>query len=348
MRPFDIIIYGSYGYTGRLIVLEGLRRGLKILLAGRNVEQLSKQAGETGLEFEVAAIDDKSALDHIVARGKLVIHCAGPFLNTARRMVEACLRSGTHYADITGEYEVFELLATYHNEAREKGIVIMPGTGFDVVPSDCLAVHLHQRLPSATHLQLAFAMSKGGLSRGTSKTMVEGLGSGSVIREDGKLKHIALGSRTMVIDFGSFNRHTLCIPWGDVSTAYRSTGIPNIEVYSGVPEKTITMAKLSWIFNPVIRARWFKDFLLRRIDSRPAGPSAEKLSNGKSYLWGKVWDEQRSFEARLVTLNGYALTAKTAILISSRIIRETRSGFFTPAQYFGEHLILEIEGSQLT
>jgi short subunit dehydrogenase-like uncharacterized protein len=92
MRPFDVVIYGSYGFTGRLIVQEGLRCGLKILLAGRNVEQLNKQAEETGLEFEVAAIDDKYALDHIVARGKLVIHCAGPFRNTARGMVEALRR----------------------------------------------------------------------------------------------------------------------------------------------------------------------------------------------------------------------------------------------------------------
>jgi short subunit dehydrogenase-like uncharacterized protein len=348
MRDFDIVVYGSYGFTGQLIVRELQETASSILLAGRNHDQLQKQSDETGFPFEVASINDTNSLDALLSRGKLVIHCGGPFLMTAKPMVEACLRAGTHYTDITGEYQVFETLSTFHHAAVNKGIVVMPGTGFDVVPTDCLAVHLHRRHPSATHLQLAFAMSKGGLSRGTARTMVEGLGYGGVIRENGKLTKIDLGPRTKMIDFGSFTRNSLCIPWGDVSTSYRSTGIPNIEVYSGVPEKMIQSAKLSVLFNPLLRMRWIKDFLLRKVDRKPSGPSNENLRNGKSYLWGKVWDGQRSAEARLETPNGYLLTAKTSALIGSKIIRENRSGYFTPAQYFGEGLILEIEGSKLT
>lgn len=348
MRDFDIVVYGSYGYTGQLIVKEFKNTPIRILLAGRNLRDLTRQSGESGFPYQVASIEDPTSLDALLSRAKLVIHCAGPFQMTATSMVQACLRTGTHYTDITGEYQVFETLSAFHDAAVAKGIIVMPGTGFDVVPTDCLAVHLHHRHPAATHLQLGFAMSKGGLSRGTARTMIEGLGYGGVIRKNGKLTKIALGSLTKLIDFGSFKINALCIPWGDVSTAYRSTGIANIEVYSGVPEKMIRSAKLSRFLNPILRMRWVKNFLRSRIDRRSPGPSEENLRDGKSFIWGKATDGQRSVEARLETLNGYRLTARTAALISSRIFTDNRSGYFTPAQYFGPGLILEIEGSKLT
>ncbi len=101
------------------------------------------------------------ALKNLLKKGAVVIHCGGPFQYTAKAMADACLETKTHYTDITGEHQVFELLAGYDQKGKAAGIMIMPGTGFDVVPSDCLALHLKNRLPSATHLQLAFTMSKG-------------------------------------------------------------------------------------------------------------------------------------------------------------------------------------------
>jgi short subunit dehydrogenase-like uncharacterized protein len=198
---------------------------LKVVLAGRNDKALAEQSDLSGYPFEAVDIDDSVRLRDLISKAAVVIHCAGPFQFTAKAVVEACLETQTHYTDITGEHQVFEMLPSFDEKGKDAGIMILPGTGFDVVPSDCLALHLKNRLPSAAHLQLAFSMSKGGMSRGTSRTMIEGLGEGSMIRRDGKLVHIPLGGKVIDVAFQHYRTKALCIPWGDVSTAWRSTGI---------------------------------------------------------------------------------------------------------------------------
>jgi short subunit dehydrogenase-like uncharacterized protein len=343
MKP--IIIYGSYGYTGKLIVQECKSKNLNVILAGRKRDALQKQHEETGYPFEVVDVHDTPALKNLLQKGSMVLHCGGPFIYTAKSMVEACLELKIHYTDITGEYQVFEMLAEeYNDKARQAGIMIMPGTGFDVVPSDCLAVHLKIKLPSATHLQLAFAMSKGGLSRGTKKSMTEKLGSGSLIRRNGKLTVIPIGEKSMEVDFGSYRTKTLNIPWGDISTAWRSTGIPNIEVFAGATDKMIRNAKRSKYLNWLLRMRWVKNFMLKQIDKQPAGPTDEIRETGRAYLWGKVSDAAgNQFISTLEAPSGYALTAKTAVLIAEKILAGNfKPGYQTPAMMYGEDLILEI------
>lgn len=349
MKNYQVILYGSYGYTGELIAAECKAKELHVLLSGRDAVKLARQSDQVGYPFEPVDINDHKALVNLLRKGQLVIHCGGPFQYTAKQMAEACLETGTHYTDITGEYPVFELLSGYDHKAKTCNILIMPGVGFDVVPSDCLAVKLKDRLPGATHLQLAFSMSKGGLSRGTFKTMIESMGYGGMIRQGGNLVPVKLGDKVMEIDFGAFKTKALCIPWGDIATAWRSTGIPNIEVYSGVPEKTIYVAKVSRWFNGLLRQRWIKNYLLKKADERQSGPNHETREKGRSYLWGKAWDDRGHIvEARLETINGYSLTAKTAVLIAEKILtNKVRAGYFTPAQYFGEDLVLEIEGTKV-
>jgi short subunit dehydrogenase-like uncharacterized protein len=345
MSADTIILYGSYGYTGKIIAQECKAKNLNVILAGRNKASLQKQSEETGYPFEVVDISDSPALKNLLKKGSVVIHCGGPFQYTAKTMADACLETKTHYTDITGEHQVFELLAGYDKKGKDAGITIMPGTGFDVVPSDCLALHLKNRLPSATHLQLAFTMSKGGLSRGTSRTMTEGLGNGSLIRQDGKLTPINLGEKVLEIDFGSFKTPTLNIPWGDISTAWRSTGIPNIEVYTGATDSMIRNAKMSKYFNWLLRQRWVKSYLLKKTDQKPAGPSEEKRNAGRSFLWGKVWDGNgKECVTTLETVSGYTLTAKTAVLIVEKILSGNfKAGYQTPAMAYGADLIMEID-----
>jgi len=343
MKP--IIIYGSYGYTGKLIVQECKSKNLNVILAGRKRDALQKQHEETGYPFEVLDVNDTVALKNLLQKGSMVLHCGGPFIYTAKAMVDACLEAKIHYTDITGEYQVFEMLAEEYNEkAKQAGIMMMPGTGFDVVPSDCLALHLKKKLPTATHLQLAFAMSKGGLSRGTKKSMTEKLGSGSLIRRNGKLTVIPIGEKSMEVDFGSYKTKTLNIPWGDISTAFRSTGIPNIEVYAGATDKMIRNAKRSKYLNWLLRMRWVKDFMLKQIDKQPPGPNDEIRETGRSYLWGKVSDNAGNhFISTQEGPSGYALTAKSAVLITEKILAGNfKTGYQTPAMMYGENLIMEV------
>ncbi len=344
MSNTTLILYGSHGYTGRLIVEECRARNLKVILSGRNAGALRQQSEKTGYPFEVADVNDADALKNLLRKGAMIIHCAGPFQYTSKAMVQACLETKTHYTDITGESVVFEALSRLDGHGKQAGIMIMPGTGFDVVPSDCLALHLKNRLPSATHLQLAFASSGAGLSHGTAKTMVEGLGYGSAIRRDGKLTTVPTGSLTMEIDYGPFKIPSLNIPWGDISTAWRSTGIANIEVYIGSNKRQISAARKSNYFNWLLRMRWVKNFLIKQIDKRPAGPSDERRAGGRSFLWGKVWNDLGENRiSRLETLNGYTLTSKTAVLVAEKILRgDFKAGYQTPAMAYGADLILAL------
>jgi short subunit dehydrogenase-like uncharacterized protein len=346
-RNSTIILYGSYGYTGKLITEECKSRGLHVILSGRRDGPLEEQGRETGYPFEAADINDTVALNDVLKKGRVVIHCAGPFQHTARSMVEACLTTNTHYTDISGEYQVFEMLREYDAEGKKAGITILPGTGFDVVPSDCLSRYLKNQLPGAVRLELAFTLSGGGLSRGTAKTMVQGLGHGSVVRESGKLIHIPLGKKRKEIDFGFGTVTCLNIPWGDVSTAWYSTGIPNIEVYATAGKGMIIAAKVSHYFDWLLRTKWLKNFLFRVLDKRTAGPATNRINSTKTHLWGKVEDGSGHTRSALIeTLSGYKLTSKTSVLIAEKILDGSyETGFMTPSGAYGPDLILEIENT---
>ncbi len=347
--PNPIIVYGSYGYTGELIVEECKSKGIDIILAGRNKEVLQLQSKLTGFPFEVVDISDSANLCKLLEKGSMVIHAAGPFQFTAKAMAEACLKTKTHYTDITGEIGVFETMARLDAQAKTAGIALMPGVGFDVVPSDCLARHLKNRLPSATHLQLAFASNKGGLSRGTSKTMVEGMGLGGAIRKNGKIIPVPIHEGITEINYGAFQIPSLRIPWGDVSTAFYSTGIGNIEVFTGADKNSVKRAKMSRYLNWLLRMRFVKDYMLKQIDKKPAGPNEERRAASKMFLWGKAWDGNQEKISLLETVEGYTLTAKTSVLIAQKIMSGNyKPGFQTPSMAYGADLILEVSGSKRT
>ena len=341
-----LVIYGSTGYTGRLIVTEALARGLRPTLAGRNADAVRTQAQSLGLEWRAARIDDPTALDAALAGASVVLHCAGPFAHTWRAMSDACLRRRAHYLDITGEIAVFEGLARRDAEARAAGIMVLPGVGFDVVPSDCLAAHLAARLPNATRLSLAFR-ALGGASRGTLSTMIENLGSPGAIRRDGQIVPVPPAWRTRRIDFGDGKlRDATTIPWGDVSTAFHSTGIPNIEVYVSMRPAIRRAAVASRWLGPVLRSGVVRRMLLARVRGGPPGPSEAERERGVSLLWGEaVAPNGERAEARLRGASGYVLTAQTAVHLAAKALGgQTRAGFQTPSRAYGADVILEIPG----
>ena len=182
----SFLIYGANGYTGELITRYAVERGMTPILAGRNAIAVEALAKKHHLEYRVFSLDEKDRLDSALQEVEVVLHCAGPFSLTSRPMVEACLRNKKHYTDITGEIAVFEAMARLDQKAKDAGIMIMPGVGFDVVPSDCLARHLKDRLPSATNLTLAFYGKGSRISHGTQATMTMNIGNGGAIRRTAK------------------------------------------------------------------------------------------------------------------------------------------------------------------
>lgn len=341
----DWMIYGANGYTGRLIAAEAVRRGLCPVLAGRNADAVANLADESGLEYRVFSLEGADEVRDAVTGMRLVLHCAGPFSLTSLPMVRACLAESVHYLDITGEIGVFEAVHKLSEEARRADIVLMPGAGFDVVPSDCLAASLVESLPAATRLQLAFEAS-GGASPGTAKTSVEGLGAGGVVRQDGQLKKVPLAWKTRRVPFAHTERTVVTIPWGDVYTAFVSTGVPDIEVYMSVPPSRITqMRMLQWI-RPLLGTAVVQSFLKSRIESSVDGPSEQQRKDSWCQLWGEATSaDGRSVSATMTTPNGYDLTVTASLGIVEHLLgNDVEGGFYTPSLLMGSGFAASLPG----
>ncbi len=353
MNKENFLIYGSYGYTGQLITQLSLEQGFKPVLAGRNKERLISQANSLNLEYRVFDLDHPGETNDSLKEFVAVINCAGPFIHTYKKMVKGCLDAKTHYLDITGEIMVIEGLMAMNDEAKEAGIMVLPGAGFDVVPSDCLARYLKEQMPDAIELLLAITSvhnksgPKRGSSRGTTRTMFEGISSGTLIRDKGTLANVPLGWKTRVFDFGT-KKQFLCsiVSWGDVASAWWSTGIPHIETYMALPQKTIKMLKfinpIKWIFNWSL----IKRYLENKINQLPEGPSFEERHNSEMKIYGEVKNGAgHQMAALLTTPNGYSLTALSVLLIMQKILEGNAPiGFQTPSTAYTENLVMEIPG----
>lgn len=344
------LVYGANGYTGKLIAREAKARGMTPILAGRNAEQVRALAGELGLDHRVFGLGAEE-LQHGLQGVSLVLHCAGPFSSTCEPMLEACLAQRVHYLDITGEIDVFAHCHAQDARAQQAGIVVLPGAGFDVVPTDCTAAMLKQDLPDATHLVLAFDAG-GGFSPGTAKTSVEGLGNGGRVRVDGKLVRVPLGYKSRTFERPPTDiapasaRTAVTIPWGDVYTSHVSTGIPNVEVYTTVPPSSIAkLRRLRWL-GPLLRTKLVQDFLKSRVERSIKGPSESKRQGTESIVWGEVRNAAGQERTRRLRVpNGYDITVTAALGIVERLLRDAPAGgYYTPSKLMGADYVLALPG----
>lgn len=346
--PDPFIIYGANGYTGKLIAREAIARGLKPIVAGRNRDAIQRIANELDCPARVFGLDNVKDTSQNLHDVHAVLHCAGPFSVTARPMMEACIKARVHYLDITGEIDVIEAAAAMDAQAREAGVALLPAVGFDVVPTDCLAAILAAQLPSATHLMLAFR-GDGAVSPGTAKTALESMPNGARARIAGRIQKVPTLWKTREIPFRSGTRAAVTIGWGDVASAYYSTGIPNIETYMSMPRKQIRALRLARPFLFLLRFKFIQNQLRYRIERSVPGPSVAELATSRASIWGQVRDDQgRTVDATLETPGGYPLTVLTALACLERTLAgQAPAGFSTPSKAFGKDLILQMPGVEL-
>jgi len=343
--PSEFLLYGSTGFVGDAIARLAVQKGIRPILAGRNADRVKTQAKELGLEYRAFKLEDAKALDSALEDVIVVLHCAGPYVHTFQPMVDGCVRMHRHYLDITGEIPVYEAIAARDAQAKARGVMLLPGVGFDVVPTDCLAVHLKHRLPFATRLTLAF-QTKGpaGLPPGTQRTMIEYLPFGDRVRHQGRLVMPKRGMKTRLIDFGQGPVHAMRLTWGDVFMAYYSTGIPTIEDYVALPEALLRKMTLLNYLRPLFKPAAVRSFLKRRV--KP-GPTAEQRAKTFTHVWGEVEDDQgRKAVSRLHGPEaGVVWTARTAVAAVQKVLAGTVSpGFQTPALAYGADFVLACEG----
>ena len=345
------MIYGANGYTGRLAARFAKERHLNPILGGRRTEQIQPLAHELGFESRIFDLADPTVVARNLEDVTAVLHCAGPFSATSRPMLAGCLRAQTHYLDITGEIAVFEDIHSRGEEFRNAGIVVLPGVGFDVVPTDCLAAMLQRALPSATHLKLAFRSRYGKLSPGTTKTMIESLSEGGRIRKDGRIVKVPPAYKIETIPFTEdLSATAVTIPWGDVSTAFYSTGIPNIEVFLGASDRQIKQLQMPGFLRWLIGLKPVQAIMKAQIAKRVKGPTDEQRARDETYLYGEVWDDAGNKVAlRLRTREGYTLTAESGVTATVKVLTGSLApGAYTPSRAFGADYVLGLEGTKLS
>ena len=344
-----MLLYGANGYTGELIARQAARRGLRPLLAGRNAAAIAALGAELGLETRCFGLENPEEIRAGIAGVQLVLHAAGPFARTSAPMVAACLAERVHYLDITGEIAVFERVLAQGDAARAAGTVLLPGVGFDVVPTDCLARRLAESLPSATHLDLAFVNDGGSWSRGTLATVIEALPAAGAVRRDGRIVETPLAEETLTLDLPIGRRLVMSIPWGDVASAFHTTGIPNLRVFSGVPPRTLRrLRRWRWLL-PLAGLRPVKRALEARVRRTVSGPDERQRAAARVYLWGRARDAAgREVVAQLSTPEGYEFTSRSAVEIAIRVADgAVPAGAWTPAGALGSRFVASIPGVEL-
>lgn len=342
------MIYGANGFTGELIAREARERGLTPILAGRDKMRIPALGQQLGLAVKVFDLDTPSAIIEALAGIDLLLHCAGPFSATSTPMVQACLAAKTHYLDINGEIEVFERIRQQNVHAKQRQVMLMPGVGFDVVATDCLALNLKKYLPDATELALAFE-AQGRPSSGTAKTNAEGLRIGGKVRENGILKTVPYALKTKEIPFRHGRKLAATIAWGDISTAYHTTGIPNIEVYKTMKPGRVRMMKGLRPFKAFLASALMQNYLKTRIAQKHKNPDTLERGSTRSYVWGQVRNVKGNTKtAHLELPNSYEVTKLTAIAAVECFMRlAPKPGVHTPASVLGEHFIRTIPGIEM-
>jgi short subunit dehydrogenase-like uncharacterized protein len=343
--PHPFLLYGATGFVGAEIARMAVQAGLRPILAGRNAPQLQRLAAELGVECRSFALDESAAIDQALKEVPVVLHCAGPFQYTSKPMVDACLRTGTHYLDLTGELPIYEALFARDAEARAREIMLLPGTGLDVVPSDCLAAHLKRRLPSATHLTLAFAIKgPASLPPGTQRTGIELIPYVNLVRRNGQIESPKQTTKTRMIDFGRGPVQATRMTLGDLFTAFHSTRIPNIENYAVMPASLRRQLAAMASLRPLFKLAAVRNILKRGV--KP-GPTADERARSSTHVWGEAADDQgRKAVSRLHGPEGPVIwTARAALAAVQKVLAGNAPlGFQTPALAYGADFVLECEG----
>jgi len=335
------ILYGANGYTGVLLAEQAIKKGLNPIIAGRSKEKIVPIAERLDLEYLIFDIDNENILINALQDHDLILNAAGPFKYTSKSIVNACLKSKTHYLDITGEIPVFEENFKLNQQAIDSDIVIISGVGFDVVPTDCMAQYISNKIDDPIQLDIGVA-GVDNLSRGTLKTMIEYFTSGSLIRRNGNLMIKKKGEYLNKIRFHDKERKVIAVSWGDLATAFKTTKIPNITTYmppSSSLLKLLNSAEINTEGN-------FQNIDLKKvstwIEKNIYGPDEKVRLEGTSHVWVSVSNNAgNKAEAWLETIEPYRFTYLSGIKAVEKVFELDLKGTLTPSQAFGYNFILE-------
>jgi short subunit dehydrogenase-like uncharacterized protein len=324
MNP-TILIYGATGYTGKLVAMQARETHLSFEVAGRNGPQVTALADQLDMPCRIFALDDPEIIIASLAGVTAVLNCAGPFASTARPLMEACIACGVHYLDITAEYKVYALAEAWSERAAAAGVMLLPGVGWDVVPSDCLAMYLAAKVDQPQSLRIALQVANS-MSRGSTSSVGEILGVGLLVRAEGTIvaKPDAAPAR---FDFGAGLLESVPLSFGDLVTAWKSTGIPNIAMFVNIKENVMPEG----------------------VTAMPEGPSLEERAANRACAVAEVTCiDGAVVRARIDTVNGYSYTPLAAVEALRLVATgHFKPGFQTPATVFGAGFAVSIADTRI-
>ena len=340
-----LLIYGATGYMGGLTVRAAVRHRLRPIVAARSDRRLLPIAREFDLEARIAPLSDPAALDQALRGVAVLLNAAGPFSQTSSPLVEACLRCGVHYLDLAGEVAVFEGIRARGAQARQRGTMLLPGVGFDVVPSDCLAAYVTARLPGARTLRLAISGLEL-MSRGSARTLAEQVGRPPLVRRRGRLVPIAAGSLEHTFDYGAGDAPSVAVSWGDLASAFTTTAIPNIETYFEATPMVRAAVAASRFAGPLLSSTPAQAMLQALTAALPDGPDDEERQTHAAVIVAEAEDSAGStMRARLRTPEAYTLSADTSVAAAADVLAGNfEAGYQTPAGLYGADYILQFPG----
>ncbi|WP_448580194.1 saccharopine dehydrogenase family protein [Thermaurantiacus sp.] len=330
------LIYGAYGFSAGLILQRLRGSPLPILLGGRDPGRLLPLGERLGLPVRAFALDSPEDAARGLAGVGCVLHAAGPYKATSAPMISACLAAGADYLDLSGEWPTFADALARDQEARDAGVMLMPGAAFSIVPTDCLLAHAARTVPATRRLRLALsrphAMSRGSLTSALGLSNQTGL-----VREGGTLRPIPGGSRVRAFDFGEGGSDAVAVAWPDLVTAFVSTGVGDIETYTEAPLTTRATLRVHAALAPLLDASGTTLLMRELARNWPESPPADGLARAGYVLVAEAEDRwRRSHFFRMRTDDGYSVTARIAARIIERVATgERRPGFVTPSALFG-------------
>ncbi len=337
-----VLLYGATGFSGRLLTPCLLEQGIDVVLAGRNEPRLAAMARRWNLDFRVFSLDDPARIEASLDTIHVVLHAAGPFQRTALPMIAACIRTGTHYLDLAGEWPVFQLAMDQGERAADNGVMLMPGIGFSIVASDCLLAMARTRFPEAVALRLALSATDV-MSRGTFRSLMGLTGSTVTVRRNGTPTRLPAGSLSRCFDFGDGLRKAVAVNWPDVFISQVTDGLATVEVYAQADWPVQIAYRAGSSMAPLHRSALGQRLLDVLSQGWPEAPSAAQRQRSSFTLVVEAEDRWRRCRSlRIQTPDGYTVTGATATAIVGRVLQgQVAPGFQSPAHLYGGPLLEE-------
>jgi short subunit dehydrogenase-like uncharacterized protein len=352
MAERGICVLGATGYTGRLVVNELHRRGVRCTAAGRSAEKLQALAHDlNGTETRVADVHDPASLAALAQSSRVIINCVGPFVDHGEPVVKAAIEHGAHYLDTTGEQPFLKAMLAHDGSARERKVAVVSAQACEIALSDCAAALAARDFRELAAVHVFYAASFHA-SQGTQRTVLRMLQSPGYQYLRGDWVEEAPGRIRRSIDLPApLGRCTaLSFPSAEIITLPRHLNTREVRVFFALPPWTGSIAGSLVPWLRLLMQTPLSRFAQRMIGTGTGGPDEATRATDTFQIVIELRGIRAGHAAvKRVVVSGrdpYGITAVVAAAGAVRMLAADydRCGVLPPAKAFvPEALLAECE-----